>query len=78
MKQTSHYRTLGTRSTTYWLTLLGMLCLVAAGYLAAHRMDVEGHWITGMNNQVVWGLPHVFAVLLILAASGARNVASMS
>ncbi len=78
MQQTSHYRTLGTRSTTYWLTLLGMLCLVAAGYLAAHRMDVEGHWITGMNNQVVWGLPHVFAVLLILAASGALNVASMS
>lgn len=78
MKQTSHFRTLGTRNTGYWLTLLGMSCLAAAGYLAAHRMDVEGHWITGMNNQVVWGLPHIFAVSLILAASGALNVASMS
>ena len=31
-----------------------------------------------MNNQIVWGLPHVFAVFLIVSASGALNVASMS
>ena len=30
-----------------------------------------------MNNQVVWGLPHVFAIFLIVAASGALNVASI-
>ena len=41
-------------------------------------MEREGHWITGMNNQIVWGLPHVFAIVLILAASGALNVASMA
>ncbi|HSJ47328.1 MAG TPA: NrfD/PsrC family molybdoenzyme membrane anchor subunit, partial [Gammaproteobacteria bacterium] len=35
-------------------------------------------WVTGMNNQVVWGIPHVFAVFLIVAASGALNVASIS
>ena len=49
-----------------------------AGVLAGHHMDVEGHHVTGMNNRIVWGLPHVFAVFLIVAASGALNVASLS
>jgi molybdopterin-containing oxidoreductase family membrane subunit len=40
-------------------------------------MEHEGHWVTGMNNSVVWGMPHVFAVFLIVAASGALNVASI-
>jgi molybdopterin-containing oxidoreductase family membrane subunit len=31
-----------------------------------------------MTNSVVWGTPHVFAVFLIVAASGALNVASIS
>jgi molybdopterin-containing oxidoreductase family membrane subunit len=30
-----------------------------------------------MTNQVVWGTPHIFAVFLIVAASGALNVASV-
>jgi len=30
-----------------------------------------------MNNHVVWGTPHVFAVFLIVAASGALNIASI-
>ena len=41
-------------------------------------MEVEGHYVTGMNNRVVWGLPHVFAVFLIVSASGALNAASIS
>lgn len=41
-------------------------------------MEVNGHHVTGMDNQVVWGLPHVFAVFLIVAASGALNVASVA
>jgi molybdopterin-containing oxidoreductase family membrane subunit len=31
-----------------------------------------------MTNQIVWGMPHVFAVFLIVAASGALNVASIA
>ncbi len=73
-----HFRALETRSAGYWLTILGLLLWVVAGALAFHRMETEGHWVTGMNNQVVWGIPHVFAILLILSASGALNVASMS
>jgi molybdopterin-containing oxidoreductase family membrane subunit len=41
-------------------------------------MEHEGHVITGMNNEIVWGTPHVFAIFLIVAASGVLNVASMA
>ena len=59
--------------------LVALLALVTlAGVLAGHHMDAEGHHVTGMNNRIVWGLPHVFAVFLIVAASGALNVASLS
>jgi molybdopterin-containing oxidoreductase family membrane subunit len=30
-----------------------------------------------MDNQVVWGMPHVFAIFMIVAASGVLNVASI-
>ena len=59
--------------------LVVLLALVTlAGVLAGHHMDSEGHHVTGMNNRIVWGMPHVFAVFLIVAASGALNVASLS
>ena len=62
-----------------YLALVALLALVTlAGVLAGHHMDTEGHHVTGMNNRIVWGLPHVFAVFLIVAASGALNVASLS
>lgn len=58
------------------LALLGALALAALG--SAYYMEHHGHWVTGMNNQIVWGMPHVFAVFLIVAASGALNVASIA
>ena len=56
--------------------ILGLI--VAAGGLAAFYMEHNGHWVTGMTNQIVWGMPHVFAVFLIVAASGALNIASIA
>lgn len=65
------------RSAGYY-ALLGVLgLLVAIGLAAAYYMEHHGHVVTGMSNQVVWGMPHVFAVFLIVAASGALNVASV-
>jgi Ni/Fe-hydrogenase subunit HybB-like protein len=52
--------------------LVSLLGLAGALYMEHH-----GHQVTGMNNQVVWGLPHVFAIFLIVAASGVLNVASI-
>lgn len=51
--------------------------VLAVALGAAHYMEEHGHVVTGMTNQVVWGLPHVFAIFLIVAASGALNVASI-
>ena len=57
---------------------LGSFGLAALfGLVAAYYMETNGHHVTGMNNQIVWGIPHVFAVFLIVAASGALNVASI-
>jgi molybdopterin-containing oxidoreductase family membrane subunit len=71
-------RQLEGRSAGYY-GLLGALALFAAiGLGAAWTMEHNGHIVTGMNNQIVWGLPHVFAVFLVVAASGALNVASMA
>lgn len=61
----------------FWLVAALGAALVATGLGAAHYMEVEGHIVTGMNNHVVWGLPHVFAIFLIVAASGVLNVASI-
>jgi molybdopterin-containing oxidoreductase family membrane subunit len=47
------------------------------GLAAALYMEHNGHHVTGMNNQVFWGLPHVIAIFLIVAASGVLNVASI-
>ena len=58
------------------LAFIGLFVLAALG--ATYYMEHNGHWVTGMTNQVVWGTPHVFAVFLIVAASGALNVASIS
>ena len=60
----------------YLLVAAGGL-LVLLGLGAAHWMEERGHVVTGMNNHVVWGLPHVFAIFMIVAASGVLNVASI-
>lgn len=65
-------------SRHFWALLLLGGALVALGLGAAHLMELQGHAITGMNNQVVWGLPHVFAIFMIVAASGVLNVATVA
>jgi Ni/Fe-hydrogenase subunit HybB-like protein len=60
----------------YLLAAIGGL-VSAIGVGAALYMEHSGHVVTGMNNQIVWGLPHVVAIFLIVAASGVLNVASM-
>lgn len=61
----------------YWGLLAILAAVIAVGGLSALYMEHEGHWVTGMTNSVVWGTPHVFAVFLIIAASGALNIASI-
>jgi len=72
------YSELKVNSPQYWLILGILAALFAAGLGAALHMETEGHHVSGMTNQIVWGLPHVFAIFLIVAASGALNIASIS
>lgn len=72
------YREIEGRSLGFY-ALIGVLgALVLAGAGAAWYMEHHGHHVTGMSNRIVWGAPHVFAVFLIVAASGALNVASIA
>ncbi len=72
-----HYQELGCSEPRYWAGLTLLFFIIAMGLGAAYYMEHNGHWVTGMDNHIVWGLPHVFAIFLIVAASGALNVASI-
>jgi molybdopterin-containing oxidoreductase family membrane subunit len=72
------YRRVEAQGPVFWALLVLTTAVVAAALAAAFYMEHNGHVVTGMNNQIVWGTPHVFAVFLIVAASGALNVASVS
>jgi len=73
-----HFREWGIESPRYWGLVAVLALITGVGGLATLYMEHSGHWVTGMSNQVVWGMPHVFAVFLIVAASGALNVASIA
>jgi len=72
-----NYRELECASPRFWSGLVLLVFLILLALVAVYYMEHHGHYVTGMSNQVVWGLPHVFAIFLIVAASGALNVASI-
>ena len=72
------YTAIKGNSLAYYGLLGGLGLIMLIGLLAVWHMEHEGHYVTGMTNQIVWGMPHVFAVFLIVAASGALNVASIA
>ena len=76
MAETVAYRQLGGPSTRFWGLLALLAIPLALGAVSYFYMEHYGHIVTGMDNQIVWGMPHVFAVFMIVAASGALNVAS--
>lgn len=65
------------RSKGFYALIAILGAIILAGLGATYYMEHNGHWVTGMDNAIVWGTPHVFAVFLIVAASGALNVASI-
>ncbi|MBC8157738.1 MAG: polysulfide reductase NrfD, partial [Alphaproteobacteria bacterium] len=71
------FREVDGRSGEYYTLLGGLGFLAACGLGAAAYTDHVGHIVTGMGNAIPWGIPHVFAIFLIVAASGALNVASI-
>ena len=75
MKKTLYTQVENSKGFYLLLAVLGVIILAGLG--ATYHMEHNGHWVTGMDNQIVWGMPHVFAIFLIIAASGALNVASI-
>ena len=73
----SSYPPMYFKNRLYWALLAAGGLVVMAGLYAVYLMEHHGHIVTGMNNQIVWGIPHVFAIFLIVAASGVLNVASI-
>ena len=61
-----------------WQVAFLLGAMIVAALATVVYVEHHGHIVTGMTNQIVWGLPHVFAIFLIVAASGALNVASMA
>lgn len=74
---TQRYQSI-TTSPAYRVCLIVGLMVIGIAAFGAFNMEHEGHYITGMSNQVVWGVPHVFAIFLIVSASGALNIASIA
>ena len=66
------------RSFGFYALVAGLSALILVALGGAYYMEHNGHWVSGMSNRIVWGMPHVFALFLIVAASGALNVASIS
>ncbi len=73
-----HYREIEGDSGGFYALLGALGALILAGLGASWYMEHNGHYVTGMSNRIVWGTPHVFAVFLIVAASGVLNVASIA
>jgi len=72
------YTSVEGKSLAYFGLLGGLAFMILLALGAVFYMEHEGHHVTGMTNQIVWGIPHVFAIFLIVAASGALNVASIA
>ncbi|MDD4911875.1 MAG: polysulfide reductase NrfD [Sideroxydans sp.] len=73
----SDHPTMYIKNRLYWVLLAAGALVMLFGFYAVHMMEHQGHIITGMNNQIVWGIPHVFAIFMIVSASGVLNVASI-
>ncbi|HEY9162960.1 MAG TPA: NrfD/PsrC family molybdoenzyme membrane anchor subunit [Magnetovibrio sp.] len=75
---TTVYKEIEGKGIDYYALIVWLGVFAAAGLGSSYYMEHHGHVVTGMTNAVVWGMPHVFAIFLIVAASGALNIASIS
>ena len=64
-------------SKGFYILLLILGTVLIGALSSAWYMEHNGHYVTGMSNHIVWGMPHVMAIFLIVSASGALNIASI-
>jgi len=75
---TTVYKEIEGKGGDYYSLIIWLGLMVLGGLGSMYYMEHNGHVVTGMTNGIVWGTPHVFAVFLIVAASGALNIASIA
>ena len=59
---TSTFTELENNGIGFWGVFAFFAVLALAGVGAYNYIHHHGHYVTGMNNQIVWGIPHVFAI----------------
>ena len=72
------YLQINGNSKGFYFFIAFLITVISLALLSVYHMEHNGHFVTGMNNNTVWGMPHVFAIFLIVSASGALNIASIS
>jgi molybdopterin-containing oxidoreductase family membrane subunit len=65
-------------SASYWAFMAVAGIVASLAPLTALYMFINGHHVTGMTNQVPWGMPIVMAVYLIGASAGSLVLSAMS
>ena len=58
------YTSVEGKSPAYFALLGGLGLMILVALLSTWYMEHHGHHVTGMTNQIVWGMPHVFALFL--------------
>ena len=75
---TTYFRTIEGRSPRYLLLVAILALLSLWGLWASWMMFTRGHNITGMNNQVPWGLPIAMAVYFIGLSAGSLVLSAIA
>ncbi|MDH5541724.1 MAG: polysulfide reductase NrfD [Nitrospinota bacterium] len=65
-------------SKGFWMFAGFLFLLALGGAWASFMMEHEGHYITGMTNQIPWGLPIVMAVYFIGLSAGSLVLSALS
>ncbi|RLG58995.1 MAG: hypothetical protein DRN95_03135 [Candidatus Hydrothermarchaeota archaeon] len=64
-------------SKEFFATAFGLLILVLWGLYGFLYTYTKGPWVTGMTNQIPWGLPQVTIVYLIGASAGSLIISAL-
>ncbi|MDH4182892.1 MAG: polysulfide reductase NrfD [Nitrospinota bacterium] len=72
------YTRIGGDSGAYYGFMIVSALVAALLPIAALTLYVNGHQVTGMTNQVPWGMPIVMAIYLIGASAGSLVLSAMS
>ncbi|MBU2600514.1 polysulfide reductase NrfD [bacterium] len=66
------------KTIRFYLLVAVLTVLASGGLYSSYLMYTKGHYLTGMNNQVPWGMPIVLTIYLIGLSAGSLVLSSLS